>query len=369
MFYVAPLFLIALLVWIDLGLPRRHIAAGVAAVIAAALPGALPFATLIGVPAASDELALSLWWRLQDDFISLDHVATWAVVASIVFGTSFLVIPRRAAAALPAAVFAVFVAVTWTAGDDVHGFKTQAVGALFQGMTTEHRDWIDRAVGPHADVAVLWTACSTTPCLQPRSQTDVKVVWENEFFSRSVRDVYVLHDPLPGGLATHPAEFDYKNGLFTSQGRPIRAQYALLDTSVDPIGTIVARDEKKGVAVWRLDGPLRQATQVTGLYPDSWSGPYVRYERRACKGGMLRAVVQSDRSLIRRPQTVTALVNKQMAARARVGTEAASLVVPLRPRGGRCIVDYVVKPTAVPGHGDPRQLGVHFLALEFTPPK
>ena len=369
MFYVAPLFLIALLVWIDLGLPRRHIAAGVAAVVAAALPGALPFATLIGVPAASDELALSLWWRLQDDLISLDHVATWAVVAAIVLGTLFLVVPRRAAAVLPAVVCAVFVAVTWTAADDVHGFKTQAVGALFQGMTNEHRDWFDRAVGPHADVAVLWTACSSRPCLQPRSQTDVKVVWENEFFSRSVRDVFVLHDPLPGGLATRPAEFDYKTGLFTSSGRPIRAQYMLLDTSVDPIGTMVARDEKKGVAVWRLRGALRQATQVNGLYPDSWSGPYVRYLRRSCEGGALRAVVQSDRTLIRRPQTVTALVNGQTVARVRVANDPASLVVPLRPRGGRCIVDYVIKPTAVPGHGDPRQLGVHFLALEFAPPQ
>jgi 4-amino-4-deoxy-L-arabinose transferase-like glycosyltransferase len=371
MFYVAPLFLIALLVWIDLGLPRRHIAAGVAAVVAAALPGALPFATLIGVPAASDELALSIWWRLQDELISLDHVAMWAVIAAIVLATLFLIVPQRWAAVLPAVVVAAFVAVTWTAGDDVHGFKTQAVGALFQGMTNEHRDWIDRAVGPHADVAVLWTACSSNRCLQPRSQTDVKVVWENEFFSRSVRDVYVLkdHDALPGGLAARPAEFDFKTGLFTTRGRPLRAQYALLDSSVDPVGTAVARDEKKGVAVWRLRGPLRQATQVTGLYPDSWSGPYVRYFRRACEGGTLRAVVQSDPSLIRRPQTVTALVNDRLVARARVGAEPASLVVPLRPRGGRCTVDYVVKPTAVPGHGDPRQLGVHFLALEFTPPK
>jgi hypothetical protein len=369
MFYVAPLFLIALLVWIDLGLPRRHIAAGVAAVVAAALPGALPFSTLIGVAAASDELALALWWRLQDHLISLDHVAMWAVIAAIVLATLFLVVPPRAAAVLPAVVVAAFVAVSWTAGDDVHGFKTQAVGALFQGMTNEHRNWIDRAVGPSADVAVLWTACSSGACAQPRSETDAKVVWENEFFSRSVRDVYVLHDPLPGGLATRPAEFDFRTGLFTSNGQPIRAQYALLDASVDPIGTAVARDERKGMTVWRLRGPLRQASQVTGLYPDSWSGPYVRYSRRACEGGTLRATVQSDPKLIRRPQTVTALVNGRLAAKTSVGAEAANVVVPLRPHGGRCAVDFVVKPTAVPGNGDPRRLGVHFLALEFTPPK
>ena len=78
MFYLAPLFVIALLVWIDQGMPRRHVGAGVAAVIAAALPGVLPYSTLIGVPAESDELALSIWWRLQDHTIGISHVATWA---------------------------------------------------------------------------------------------------------------------------------------------------------------------------------------------------------------------------------------------------------------------------------------------------
>ena len=43
LFYVAPLFLIALLAWIERGMPRPPRAAAVAAVVAAALPGALPY--------------------------------------------------------------------------------------------------------------------------------------------------------------------------------------------------------------------------------------------------------------------------------------------------------------------------------------
>ena len=172
MFYLAPLFLIALLVWIDSGMPRRHVSVGVAAVVAAALPGVLPYSTLIGVPAASDELALSIWWRLQDQTIAPSHVATWAVVASILAALMFLLVPRRLAVLLPAAVAASFVAVTWTAMDNVHGFRRAAVGALFQGITDPHRDWVDRAVGHDANVAVLWTTSfSRGACAASTSST------------------------------------------------------------------------------------------------------------------------------------------------------------------------------------------------------
>ena len=221
MFYLAPLFVIALLVWIDAGLPRRHVAAGVAAVVAAALPGVLPYSTLIGDKAAADTLALSIWWRLQDHTIAGSHVAMWAVICSVVAALLFLLVPRRLAALLPVAVAAVFVAVTWTAMDYVHGFKRASVGALFQGITDPHRDWIDRAVGHDANVAVLWTTCASEQCPEPRSRTDEKVVWENEFFSRSVGPVYFVNDPVPGGLPEHRASFNAATGFFTSNGKPI----------------------------------------------------------------------------------------------------------------------------------------------------
>src|SRR5207302_1252240 len=47
LFYVAPLFFVALLAWIERGMPRPARAAAIAAVVAAALPGALPYHRLI----------------------------------------------------------------------------------------------------------------------------------------------------------------------------------------------------------------------------------------------------------------------------------------------------------------------------------
>src|SRR5262249_32918184 len=53
LFYVAPLFLIALLVWIERGLPRPGRATAVCAAIAAALPGVIPYERFIDTPAES----------------------------------------------------------------------------------------------------------------------------------------------------------------------------------------------------------------------------------------------------------------------------------------------------------------------------
>jgi len=369
MFYLAPLFVIALLVWIEAGLPRRHVAAGVAAVLAAALPGVLPYSTLIGVPAASDELALSIWWRLQDHTIAGNHVAMWALICSIVAALLFLLVPRRLAWLLPVAVTAVFVAVTWTAMDYVHGFKRASVGALFQGITDPHRDWVDRAVGHDANVAVLWTACASDRCPEPRSHTDEKVVWENEFFSRSIGPVYFVNDPVPGGLPEHPAEFDARSGWFTSGGKRIRSRYALVDASVEPVGKLVAADTRKGVFVYRLDGPLRQAEWVRGLYPDFWAGPRIEYVRRKCTGGTLAVKLQGDANLFSRPSQVVVRSYGKVIARTTVAQLAPEQLfkVPLRPRNGECAATFDISPSKVPGGGDSRRLGTRVLDMTYTP--
>jgi len=70
MFYVAPLFFIALLAWIERGMPRPARAAAVAAVVAAALPGALPYHQLIGTSAEADTLALLPLWWIQEALVS-----------------------------------------------------------------------------------------------------------------------------------------------------------------------------------------------------------------------------------------------------------------------------------------------------------
>src|SRR5436190_2030702 len=75
LFYLAPLFLIALLAWIERGQPRPPRAAIVAAGLAAALPGAIPFVSLLNITAQSDTLDLQPWWYLGDAWAGRDSVA------------------------------------------------------------------------------------------------------------------------------------------------------------------------------------------------------------------------------------------------------------------------------------------------------
>ena len=84
LFYVAPLFLIALLAWIERGLPRPPRVAAIAAVVAAALPGFLPYQRLIDASAESDTLALLPLWWLQEHIVGARHVAVVVGVAGVV---------------------------------------------------------------------------------------------------------------------------------------------------------------------------------------------------------------------------------------------------------------------------------------------
>src|SRR5213076_2761788 len=90
LFYLMPLFLVALFAWIERGQPRPPRAAVVAAGLAAALPGAIPFVSLLNITAQSDTLGLQPWWYLGDAWAGRDSVAVVAVLACAALGAAFL---------------------------------------------------------------------------------------------------------------------------------------------------------------------------------------------------------------------------------------------------------------------------------------
>ena len=113
LFYLMPLFLIALLAWIERGQPRPPRATVAAAVVAAALPGVLPFSTLLGgVSSESDTIGLQPWWYVRDVMAGDASVPLIVVLVSLALGAAFLWLPRRYAPWLPVLVVAGFLA-TW----------------------------------------------------------------------------------------------------------------------------------------------------------------------------------------------------------------------------------------------------------------
>jgi Dolichyl-phosphate-mannose-protein mannosyltransferase len=377
MFYVAPLFLIALLAWIDLGAPRPALAAGAAAVAAAALPGVLPFTTLIGVSVISDTQSLIPLWWLQDTVITLQEVQTVVVLAAVASALLFLIVPRRAVLVLPALVLLFFTLEQQVIQSSRHGIDRASVGALFSGIGVGHRDWIDRAVGRDANVVAL-----TSDGYDRRF-----TIWQNEMFNRSVGRVYGTGlYPLPGA-AFFPQDnatfhetkvvLDPRTGaVLTPDGRPVTAGYVLADELAvsSLVGKRIAADDSKEMALLRVNGPLRARSVTAGLYPaDTWSGKTARYTRFDCTGGILAVTLGSDPGLFKTDQTVVARVGGQVVGTASVPPEGTTILnVPLTARDGRCVVDFAVGRTAVPAvvtHGkntDTRPLGVHFNAFDLV---
>jgi glycosyltransferase involved in cell wall biosynthesis len=363
MAYVAPLFLIALLAWIERGMPRPRRATVAAAVIAAGLPGALPFGTLIAESAKSDTLALMPLWWLEETILSVATIPVVVVLAAVALAAAFALLSPRWALALPLAVAVWFVFATERIMDFDHGFHRSSEGALFQGITTGTRDWVDRTVGRDADVAFVFSG--RNPHDQPLT------LWENEFFNRSVGRVYDLKQPSMGELPEHHVT-QRPDGVLLENGRPVRHEYVLTDTSVPLAGSLVRADEPKGIVLLRTGGLVRIGQRVQGLYKDdTWSGRRVTYTRLRCRGGTVTATVTGDATLFGdRPQTVRAGGRSATFAQ----DETAELTVPLRPRDGVCRVVFTVERTAIPAvvlprNGDGRTLGAHFLSFNYTPPR
>jgi hypothetical protein len=355
MFYLAPLFLIALALWVERGLPRPPLPTAVAALAAAVLPALLPFSTLIGVSAVSDTFGLLPWWTVHEWGVPLDRL--WLVVlgACAVAALAFALLPARFGLLLPALVL-LFFAVTTQPVDE--RTRKASIGALFQGITEPDRDWIDRAVD--GKVAAIWTG-----------RLDPLTVLENEFFNRSVGRVYTTGaGELPGALAQEMLRPDTTTGLLIDPvASPILVPYVLVDNELPLHGRVVARDETKGLRVVAPDGRLRLEYTLEGIYDDGWSKARATYRRYECTGGSLAVTVESDLNLFPGPQTILARVDGRVVARSRIPREGEGrLVVPLganRPRS--CFVEFAITPTAVPGREDRRRLGTHFRELEFRP--
>jgi len=358
-FVVAPFFLIALLVWVDRGLPRPRVLAPAIAAASAVLPLAIPWQRFIETGAISDTLALLPIWDAYGSLL-FDSIDATVLAGGILAAALFLLVPPRWALALPAALLLFFAAVSHNVWFGEHGFRQASVGALFQGIRVGDRDWIDKAVPEDATVALVW-----------KGVTDRFAVNQNEFFNRSVGPIYFIGGPTPGGLRETEVVIDEATGeIRTAAGEHVDTRYLLAEDAVSPDGVVLARDPGIGLTLWRVAGALvATATRIEGRYPgDSWSGRTVTWTRERCRGGTLTVSLSSDPNLFDDDQIVTASVAGTVVGRAQIApTGTAQLRVRPRPERGTCRVVFRVARTKIPGGGDDRELGAHFNTFDYRP--
>ena len=364
MFYLAPFALIAML-----GLAARDVVPRVpwavagGALAAGVLPVAIPFSRFIRTDAVSDTFALLPWWWVQDRGIHFGTLRLIALGVGLAAGLVFAVLPRRFALVLPVLVAAYFVVTTAVVQNGRHGIRQASVGKLWAGIKVSHPNWIDRRIGRNADVTELWNGGF------------VETVWENEFFNRSVRQIVHLGNH-PDDVLPATTVHERSDGVLAKpDGATLRVGYALVPSSPAIAGTTVAADSGTGLRLVRVDGPLVVLTNVSGLYPDTWSRRDVTYTRRRCTGGFVSVVLQSDQSLFSNDQTVTALEGGRVVGQINVPPDGNThrFLVPLqRDAGQLCTASFRVARLRVParvepGSTDTRALGIHFLQFDYLP--
>ena len=240
-FYALPLMMIALVAWATGRLRRRVGPMIAAAAIAGLLPLVLPYRKLINNEIIPDTFGLLPWSRVDGGLlVAIPSVTAKVAVASLVLGALFILLRGpRLTRFLPLLVALYLLAVL----SAVIG-RTHATSAFAAQFIQSNRAWIDQAIGPNSNAVVIYSG-----------RADPHVVWENEFFNRSVGGVYYLRVPSWVGLPEQ--KLVVRNGaLVDESGRPLRARYALVDPWVVLHGRVVARDRTSGMRVIRLDGHI-----------------------------------------------------------------------------------------------------------------
>jgi hypothetical protein len=360
MFYLEPLLLLALVAWVARGAPRPPQWTAVAASIPAALLVAIPLDRLLNVSVLSDTFALIPLMRVSSLLDGgLDTVRALLAVGGVAAALLFVLVPRRLAATTIGAV-AVFLAMSaWSVAGTL---RDQALATRHETHTT-NANWIDEAVGPDADVPFIFTADLTN---------NPHLLWQTEFWNRSVGDVYGLNAADPASLPVVSTTVDPSGRVVqAADGAPLSPRYVVAQPGLDIAGEQVAAEGR--LILYRVRTPLRLETRLDGVYGDGWSSANATYTNFSTRPGTVR--VDVGRAGWSGPDTPGAVridveridTGRRVATARWVVHSGSKRTFRLKTPAAPYRVKVSVHPTFSPaqfGQPDTRQLGVQ---LAFTP--
>ena len=248
---LAPLLFLGFVVWIERGGAGRLVRAAVAAT-AALLVVLIPVGSFVTPASIVDGFSLIPLHDLRD--LTSSGVTTAVLAASVVAAaTLFVLVPRRYVFLLPAVVGVALIGGSIAASRQV----VEASNAQRELYTGPVRRWVDSA--------------ATAPAYYLYDQqTPASTVWQTLFWNRSITHVYDLPPSLLSGPAPQQAVRISPSGLVrTLAGSLLRPSYAVVSQRYALVGQPVAYSpqsaDRGGSAVWKVEQPLRVASQVTGL--------------------------------------------------------------------------------------------------------
>ncbi|HET7515429.1 MAG TPA: glycosyltransferase family 39 protein [Gaiella sp.] len=241
-FYVVPLLVCGLAIWIHEGLPRRNpwstAVVGVCCLLAASLP-----IDRLGYNAGFQSVALLPWLDL-----SLSRPALALVVTGFVAGCGVLWLSCRRERVgrlwLVVGVWMVFVGLL-AVGSNLR--SAQVFEEAFRGRAA---DWVDRVVPAGARAGVLWDESRA-----PR-EPDLFSYWlmVTEFFNRDVGIVYRTGPPTyyEAFLPTVPVSSGRDGTVVDASQEPIAPEFVLVSCRAPVLGRVVAEAPR---GAWRLVAP------------------------------------------------------------------------------------------------------------------
>ncbi len=283
MFYVEPLLLLALVAWVARGAPRPARWTAVAVAIPLALLAAIPLERVFNVSLLSDTFGLIPLMRLSTLVDGgIDAVRALLALGGVAAGLLFVLVSRRLAVLTIGAV-AVFLAMsTWVVAGTL---RDQAKATRLETHTT-NANWIDDQVGIEADVPFIFTADLTS---------NPHLLWQTEFWNRSVGDVYGLDAEDPTSVPVVGTTLDARGRIVrAADGGPLTPRYVVSQPGLDIAGEQVVADGR--LVLHRVSSPLRLDSQVAGVYGDGWTGAQAgltQYE--PLEGGARRMRVRASR--------------------------------------------------------------------------
>jgi hypothetical protein len=247
-FYLAPLWLIVLAVWLAEGLPRPLVATGIGLAAALFLPAILPFryiASDVGV----DVVPSAFWARAQEflegEIVTARKLAALGVVALVVLVAT---LPRRLYWVFPAVILATFAV---TAGLAWNRIVDATENAVFAGGL--ERSWIDDSLSKNARVTKLYLV--TDRC--PASALTWHALYLAEFFNGTVDRAAFIANSIPDGLPARRVDVSRDGQLFYSSREPLSAEYVVTQPGIQLVGDRLATGTAANLVLWRTGGRVR----------------------------------------------------------------------------------------------------------------
>jgi hypothetical protein len=282
-----------------------------------------------------------------------DTLRVLLAVGGLAAALLFVLVPRRLAATT-IGVVAVFLATSaWSVAVTL---RDQANATRLETHTT-NADWIDAHVGAGADVPFIFT---------PDLVSNPHLLWQTEFWNRSVADVYSLNADDRSSVPMVETTVDARGRIVrAADGARLAPRYVVAQPGLDVAGEQVAAEGR--LALYRTSAPLRLESQTDGLYGDGWSGPSATYTNYSARSDAV--VVEAGRVAWGGPDSpgrVTLAVERvdsgrQVSIARWIAHSGSKRTFRLRTPAAPYRVKVSVQPTFSPAEfGDPdtRQLGV-----------